>query len=77
MAFFRQHFRQTMSRKSVQVFVCDEPHTITVSRRFKARWVAYGLYRDKAVTVEDQTEAGAMARWRATAESTAALTPFD
>ena len=64
-----------MFRKSVQVFVCDEPHTITVFRKFKSRWVAHGVYMGKSLTVEDQTEASAMVRWRATAESTAALTP--
>jgi hypothetical protein len=64
-----------MSRKSVQVFVCDEPHTITVFRRFKARWVAYGEYMGKSLTVEDQTEAGAMQRWRTIAELSAALPP--
>jgi len=66
----------TMSRKIVQLFVSDELHTITVSRRrFKTRWVAQGLYMGKFLTVEDQTEAGAMARWREAAESTRALTP--
>ncbi len=62
----------TMLTKSVQVFVRDEPHTITVFRRFKARWVARGECMGKSLTVEDQTEAGAMARWRAMAESAAA-----
>ena len=63
-----------MLKKRVQVFVCDEPHTITVFRRFTARWVARGEYMGKSLTVEDQTEAGAMKQWRAVAESTPALT---
>jgi hypothetical protein len=65
-----------MLRKSVQVFVCDEPHTITVFRKSKARWIAHGECMGKSLTVEDQTEAGAMARWRTIAESASALVPF-
>jgi len=64
-----------MLRKRVQVFVCDEPHTVTVSHRFTARWIAHGEYLGKSVTVEDQTEAAALQRWRATAEAAAALLP--
>jgi hypothetical protein len=63
-----------MLGKRVQVFVCDEPHTVTVSHWFKARWVAHGRYLGKSITVEDQTEAAVLQRWRATAEATALLT---
>ena len=59
----------------MQVFVCDEPHIITVYRKFKARWIAHGAFMGKSLTVEDQSEAGALQRWRAIAESTAALVP--
>jgi hypothetical protein len=64
-----------MFKKSVQIFVCDEPHTITVFRRHKTAWIAQGVCVGKTLTVEDQTEAGAMQRWRTIAESTAALAP--
>jgi len=46
-------------------------------QRHDLRQVAHGVYMDKSVTVEDQTEAGAMQRWRTTAESTAVLTRSD
>jgi hypothetical protein len=59
-----------MFRKRVQVFVCDEPHTITVFRRYRAVWIAHGMYMGKSLTVQDQTEGGAMKRWRAIAEAT-------
>jgi hypothetical protein len=65
-----------MLSKSVRVFVWDEPHTITVFRKSKIRWVAQGECMGKSVTVEDQTEAGAMARWRTIAESASAPAPF-
>src|SRR5690242_7304000 len=68
-----KHLWPAMFGKKVQVFVCDEPPTIIVSRRLTARWVASGVYMGKSLTVEDQTEAGALARWRSVAESTAAL----
>jgi hypothetical protein len=61
-----------MLKKTVQVFVSDEPHIITVSRRSKRVWIAHGVCMGKSLTVEDQTEVGAMQRWRATAEATAA-----
>jgi hypothetical protein len=65
-----------MLRKQIQVFVRDEPHIITVSRKFKERWVAHGECMGKSLTVEDQTEDGAMKRWRRTAESIAVHPPL-
>jgi len=59
-----------MFRRKVKVFVWDEPHTITVYRRYKTVWVAYGVYMGRSLTIQDQTEGGAMKRWREAAELT-------
>jgi hypothetical protein len=66
-----------MSKKQVQILVADEPHIVTVRPRLNGRWIARGEYRGKSLTIEDQTESGAMQRWRATAEAAAVLTPSD
>jgi hypothetical protein len=58
-----------MFRRRVQVFVHDEPYTITVSGGGGAVWTARGRFMATSLTVEDETEQAAMKRWRLIAES--------
>ena len=59
-----------MSTRRVQVFVHDEPYTISVSRGRGGVWTADGTFMGTSLTVEDESEDGAMKRWRLIAEST-------
>lgn len=61
-----------MDNRQVIIFVYDEPHTIIVHRKHTTQWVAYGMFMDKSLSVEDRTEKDAMQRWREAAESAAA-----
>jgi hypothetical protein len=46
------------------VIVWGKPHTVTVAKRLKTVWVAFGDYNGESISVEDRTEGAALRRWR-------------